>query len=92
MKIEYNLSVSEKAEINHLQELIAIQEKNYMSALNKFSSQEEVEKIKLQIFNDAAIQRCKNRIAEILQMTTDLVIMVVAENEKEVLKSITTNQ
>ncbi|WP_410497224.1 hypothetical protein QTL86_11245 [Cellulosilyticum sp. ST5] len=91
MKIECNLSVSEKAEINHLQELIAIQEKNYMSALNKFSSQEEVEKIKLQIFNDAAIQRCKNRIAEILQMSTNLVITVVAENEKEVLKSIATN-
>lgn len=92
MKIEYNLSVSEKAEINHLQELIAVQEKNYMSVLNKFSSQEEVEKIKLQIFNDAAIQRCKNRIAEILQMSTNLVITVVAENEKEVLKSIATNQ
>ncbi|WP_410495041.1 hypothetical protein QTL86_03385 [Cellulosilyticum sp. ST5] len=92
MKIEYNLSVSEKAEINHLQELIAVQEKNYMSVLNKFSSQEEVEKIKLQIFNDAAIQRCKNRIAEILQMSTNLVVTVVAENEKEVLKSIATNQ
>ena len=91
VKTKYDLSASENAEINHLQELIAIQEKNYMSSLNKFSSLDKVEKIKTQILNDAAIQKCQNRIAEIYQKS-NIIIIAENENEKEVLKRITTNQ